>query len=316
MAEPMLRDYPEGITAIDTGLERPEMAAAYLLHHGDKAAFIETGTGHTPPRLLQALEAKGIARTQVRYVIVTHVHLDHAGGAGLLMEALPNAEMVVHPRGAPHVIDPSKLLAGAGAVYGEQALRQQFGDVRPVPESRVIQVEDGSELALGTRRLHFLDTPGHAKHHLCVWDPYSGGIFTGDTFGLSYRELDTDEGPFIFPTTTPVHFDPDAMHASIARLMSLEPDRAFLTHYGMVEQPQRLAEPLHSRIDTLVDLANAYARHGNERHQALYEEMMSWLIARLREHGCMLPRASLEELLATDVELNVQGLEVWLDRAR
>ena len=207
--------YPSNITAVDADFHRPRMAAAYIVRQGDRAAFIETGTRQTVPGLLAELHRQGLDREQLELVIVTHVHLDHAGGAGLLMQQLPNATLVAHPRGAPHMIDPARLEASVRRVYGDEEFDRTYGTLVPVPEGRVQIMEDGDELDLNGRKLTFMDSPGHARHHFCIWDETSRGWFTGDTFGLSYREFDTDRGAFIFPTTTPIEFDPSALHASV-----------------------------------------------------------------------------------------------------
>src|SRR5690606_23693744 len=148
-----------------------------------------------------ALEAAGLTPADVDWLILTHVHLDHAGGAGELMACLPNARLVVHPRGARHMIDPSKLWAGALAVYGEEEMQRSYGTLRPIPAERVVEAPDGHVVELAGRALRCLDTPGHARHHNAIHDEPSGCVFTGDTFGLSYRELDSARGPFVIPTT-------------------------------------------------------------------------------------------------------------------
>src|SRR5690606_20245617 len=142
--------------------------------------------------VMEALQARGLAAEDVAYVCVTHVHLDHAGGAGALMHRLPCARLVVHPRGARHMADPSRLVASARAVYGEVEFARIYGDIRAVDAARIVEAPDGLVLELNSRPLRFLDTPGHARHHYCIFDEVSRSFFTGDTFGLSYREFDVD----------------------------------------------------------------------------------------------------------------------------
>jgi glyoxylase-like metal-dependent hydrolase (beta-lactamase superfamily II) len=264
---------------------------------------------------MQVLELKGIAPEQVSYVIPTHVHLDHAGGAGALMQRLPRARMVIHPYGARHMIDPSKLAAGATAVYGEEAFKKSFGELVPVDEARVIEAPDGHRLGLGSRELLCLDTPGHARHHICIHDDQSQGIFTGDTFGLSYREFDTAAGPYLLATSTPIQFDPEAWHQTLDRLMDLSPQVIYLTHYCAVEQPQRLAEMLRSSLDRFTSIALAAdAAPGAERTEQIRSGLLQWLLTSLDQHGCSLPHAEVERLMAMDLELDAQGLEVWLQK--
>jgi len=310
---PATEDLGHGITAIDTGYVRPFFDASHLLVENGRAAFVDVGTTFSAPALLAALEAKGLRPEAVDYVILTHVHLDHAGGAGEMMRRLPGARLVVHPRGARHMVDPSKLWAGAAAVFGEEAMLRNYGSVVPVDPSRVIEAPEGFRLELGGRPLLFLDTPGHARHHVCVWDEASRSMFTGDTFGLAYRELASPRGAFILPTTTPVQFEPEALVASIERLLEYLPAAMLLTHYSSVTEIGRLAADLRRRVGELVALGR---REDGKRDRAghiragVEELFFGWSL----DHGVPLPRQRVRELLAPDVELNAQGLEVWLDR--
>jgi glyoxylase-like metal-dependent hydrolase (beta-lactamase superfamily II) len=302
-----------GIHTIDTGFVRPRFDAAYLVVENGRGAFIDCGTNFAVPRMLAALDEAGISAAEVDWLILTHVHLDHAGGAGELIARLPNAKLVVHPRGARHMIDPSVLWAGASAVYGEAVMEQTYGRLRPIPADRVIEAPDGHVVELAGRPLRCIDTPGHARHHLTVYDERANACFTGDVFGLSYRDFDTANGPFILPTTSPVQFDPPALHASIERLLALQPDAMYLTHYGRVEDVERLAADLHVQIDAMVDLARA--AHGKpDRHAVLMESLTDLYAARAAAHGWRHGRDALRQLLGMDIELNAQGLEVWLDR--
>lgn len=314
MTVPLYDDIGHGITRIDTGMVREGLAACYLLDGGDEFAVIETGTHRTVPAILALLEERGIDRNQVKFVIPTHVHLDHAGGVGGLMQALPEATLLVHPRGARHMIDPSKLKAGATAVYGEKAFAAIYGDVIPVDEHRVRSMEDLAEVMVGDRKLVFYDTPGHARHHFCVYDPASKGIFTGDTFGLSYPSLTTAKGPFILPTTTPVQFDPAALKASIRRLLALTPEHMYLTHYGRVDHPEGLGEQLLAMVDDFVALGQEVAATAEDSNleAELMVAMGGYLEQRLRAHGCELSESEFQTELGMDVRLNSQGLAVWL----
>jgi glyoxylase-like metal-dependent hydrolase (beta-lactamase superfamily II) len=302
-----------GIHVIDTGFQRPRFDAAYLVVENGRGAFVDCGTNHSLPRMLAALETNGLTPDDVDWLILTHVHLDHAGGAGELMAHLPHARLVVHPRGARHMIDPSKLWAGALAVYGEAEMQRSYGALRPVPAERVVEADDGHVVDLAGRALRCLDTPGHARHHNALWDERSRCCFTGDTFGLSYRELDSARGPFIIPTSTPVQFDPDALHASIERLLALQPAGMYLTHYGRVGDVPRLAVDLHDCIDAMVALARLHAG-ASDRHAVLTGALGDLYIARASAHGSPLDAAGVLDVLRMDIELNAQGLETWLDQ--
>ena len=310
---PNYYDLLEGITCIDTGYCRPELAASYLIVQGEQAAFIDTGTFYSVPAFLELLNVKGIERENVAYVMPTHAHLDHAGGAGELMRRLPNAKLIAHPRAAKHLIDPEALIAGATAVYGQTEFSRGFGRLVAVPAHRVIIAEDEFSLDLNGRRLLFLDTPGHAKHHYSIFDEVSQGFFTGDTFGLSYRELDCEAGALIFPSTTPVQFDPNAWHRSIERYLQFTPARMFLTHFGMVTDVPKLADDLHRSIDKFVNIA-LNAHQAADRHQRILTDMIQYLTAEARRLNPQVSADFCQTLYAFDLELNTQGLEIWLNR--
>jgi glyoxylase-like metal-dependent hydrolase (beta-lactamase superfamily II) len=311
---PELTRYADGITAIDTGYIRPRFDASHLVVDGGRAAFVDTGTSHSVPRLLDALDALGVAREQVDWVLITHVHLDHAGGAGELMRHLPNARCAIHPRGARHLVDPAKLIAGSIVVYGEERYHALYGEIVPIPEERVHVAGDGERIMLGGRTLELVHTPGHALHHYCIVDLDHRRMFTGDTFGLSYRDFDVDGRAFILPTTTPVHFDPDALIASVDRLLAYRPQAIYLTHYGEITEVERLGRELKQRVAAFVRLGRELAG-APERSARMREEMFRMLSVWLDEHGYTGDRALRHAILDGDVELNVQGLEHWLDRA-
>jgi len=302
-----------GVYLIDTLYLRPGLAASHLVVDEGRAAFVDTGAGPAAPRLLAALDELGIAREQVDYLFLTHVHLDHAGGAGQLMQALPNAQAVLHPRGAPHLIDPTKLIAGSIQVYGEELYRQLYGELIPVPADRVVVTEDRQRLRLGRRTFEFIDAPGHARHHHCPIDLDHREVYSGDNFGICYHELDTDRGPFMLPTTTPVQFDPDALHATVDRIMSYGPRRIFQTHFGPVTDLERLARDLHAAIVELVRIAREHAA-APDRRDRIEADMFRYFSVKLDEHGYTGDLARRHALLDDDVRLNTAGLEVWLDR--
>lgn len=302
-----------GITVVDTGFVRPQFDASYLLVENGRAAFIDTGPNNAVPRLLAVLQAQGVDRDAVDYVIPTHVHLDHAGGAGLLMRQLPNARMLIHPRGARHMIDPSALMEGVRAVYGTEVANRDYGELVPVPEQRVVTTSDGMVVELGGRPLRFMDTPGHARHHHCIWDEASRGWFTGDTFGIAYPELHTTQGPYVVPATAPVQFDQEALHASVARLLGVKPMLMYLTHYGAVAEPEKLSIQFLAQVDAMADAARALAK-APDRHEALKRAFCDIYISELRRVGSTQPESFLRDILATDIELNAQGLGAWLNK--
>ncbi len=302
-----------GVYAIDTGFQREGFDAAWLLVQDGRAAFIDTGTNFAVPRLLGALDALGLEREAVEMVIPTHVHLDHAGGVGLLMQALPAATLWAHPRGARHLIDPRVLYQGALAVYGQQEMDRSYGRLVPVDAARVKTTEEGMVLTLSGRTLRVLDTPGHARHHHCLWDEASRGVFTGDTFGLSYREFDVAGKAWVFPTSTPVQFEPGPLRDSVNRIAALKPEKLYLTHFAAVRDVPRLQSLFQELLDGMVALARQVPA-GAGRREALKAGLFGLYLRSLREHECALPDAQIHDLLEMDLELNAQGIEVWLDK--
>ena len=313
------RQLNDDIVCVDTEQHRPQMAACYLVGGDGHYAFVESGTSLSVPGLLDTLEELGVDRGAVDYVMPTHVHLDHAGGAGALLRKLPNARLVIHPRGARHMIDPSQLIAGATAVYGSEAMRATYGEIVPVPESRVIVADVAPdrdfELLLGNRRLQFIDAPGHARHHYAIWDEASRGWFTGDVFGLSYREFDSEDGNYLMPTTSPVQFDPEAWNATLDRLLGKSPAHVYLTHYGRVDAVPELARDLRQGLVAYQRIARMHA-DAPDRHARLYGDLMDFHLDQLRSRGNPVSEARARELLDIDVEINAQGLEIWLDRRK
>jgi glyoxylase-like metal-dependent hydrolase (beta-lactamase superfamily II) len=313
MLQPRLTRYADGITAVDVEYVRPGMAAAHIIEQDGRAAFVDTGTTHSVPYLLAALDELNINRAAVDFVFLTHVHLDHAGGAGALMQALPNARAVLHPRGAPHLIDPAKLIAASIVVYGEAAYRQLYGDLVPLPKERVLVTKDLERMSLAGREFEFVHTPGHALHHHAIVDLKHSGIFTGDTFGLSYREMDTANGAFIVPTTPPSQVDPTQLLQSVDRLSAYVPRYLYLMHYGRVTDVPRLAKSLKHQIREFERFAleNAAASDPAADIRRAMHELWCDLA---RQHGCDFTDAQIEEILGKDMGLNVQGLMVWLKR--
>lgn len=307
-------EYEHGVSCIDTELFRRGLASCYLVIDGAQAAFIDTGTRNSLPLLLEVLAAHQLTTDQVRWVMPTHVHLDHAGGAGALMQKCPNATLLVHERGAAHMINPSKLEAGSLAVYGAVRYEAAFGSLLPVPESRVQIARDGDTILLGERELQIIDTPGHARHHYVVWDKKSSGLFCGDSFGVSYPELNDGNRRFIFPPTTPVQFDPAAWHATINRLMEFHPDCVYLTHFGKHEDVAGLAADLHLQIEAYVAMAQAATADAGP--DSLANILMQHSLNELDSRQCAHDGKFIQRLLAGDMDLNAQGLLHWLHRER
>ncbi len=303
-----------GISVIDAHYIQQGIACIYLIQQGTRVTLIETGTSYSIPFILTALEKLGLSWNNVDYVIPTHIHLDHAAGAGELLELCPYAQLVIHPRGAPHMIDPKRLEAGTKAVYGEEKYRKLYGHLKPIAKQRVIIVEDNFELDFNARKLSFINTPGHALHHFCIYDQQSQGVFTGDTFGIAYQQLTHSKGEFIFATTTPVHFDPETLLKSIERIVSLQPQFIYLTHFGMIQLTTEVTQQLIQSIKTFVAIAKEEQHPIEGRVKRIEEKIMNWLLAQYQQTNAEYPLQETKKLLQMDCQLNAQGLDVWLKR--
>lgn len=301
------------IDVYDQGM--PERTACYLIV-ADKVALIETGATQGTVHIKTALKSLGIPPEKVEYIMVTHIHLDHAGGAGVLVRDLPNARVLVHPRGARHLIDPSRLIAGAKAVYGER-FDGFFGDILPIPEERVHTPEDGETLDLGGGRvLTFYHTPGHARHHFVVHDPASRGVFSGDALGLRFYALSKRIGrDFTLPSTSPSEFDPPATVETLDRMSGLDLEYIYFTHFGKAAD----APAILARNRVLVAVLEATGRDvlasgGNVKdiEEALWELVMRELAQygiSDREHPAVI-------FQALDMELNAEGIAYYLEKMK
>jgi glyoxylase-like metal-dependent hydrolase (beta-lactamase superfamily II) len=302
---------PHGVTVVDAEYVRPGYAAVHLLERNGRVAVIDTGTNDSVPLVLSALGQLGLPRTAVDWVFVTHVHLDHAGGAGLLMRELPGARAVAHPRAVPHLVDPSRLVEATRRVYGAERFERLYGEPLGIDAARIVETADGDRLPLGADELGVLHTPGHALHHHVLVDSRARAVFTGDTFGLSYRALDTEQGPCALPTTTPTQFDPEQLLGSIRRIAALSPEAVYMTHFGRVTHVARLAVSLSEQIEQHVRIAERHAR-ASERFAPIRADLRTLWLEVLRAHGA--PLALVDDLLASDLDLNAQGLVAWLER--
>ncbi|WP_163971477.1 MBL fold metallo-hydrolase [Oceanobacillus halotolerans] len=256
----------------------PERTGTYVIKE-DALTIVETGPSPSVKYIKQGLEKLGYTLDQVKYIIVTHIHLDHAGGAGLLLKECPNASVVVHPKGARHLVDPTKLARGARAIYGD-SFSELFDPIVPVPEDRLLIKGEGNTLAISdTCTLKFLDTPGHAKHHFSIYDPVSHGMFTGDTVGVRYEQLVRDGVDFFLPSTSPNHFDPEAMQESIDRMLDMNLDRIYYGHFGMTEKVELALHKVSEWLDIFVEEGEQVVAEGKG-----YDELAQRLLEHVKEH--------------------------------
>ena len=295
----------------------PRFTAAYLRIAGEECAFIEAHTSHALPRLLAALAERGKKPEQVRYVVVTHAHLDHAAGASALLAACPNATLLAHPRAAKNLVDPARLIAGATHVYGEERFAKLYGTIAPIPQERVKTLADDETFELGGATLRALHTAGHAWHHFAVDDPTLSTVYTGDTFGLVYPALQRGLR-FALATTSPTGFHAAEARKSVDRILALGRDAACLTHFDEVRDLDECARQLHRWID----LSDQWVTEGAASSLPT-KELEASISAKLREaiaqdtstRGLTLTPADWD-LLSLDIELNGQGLAYAAEEKR
>lgn len=285
----------------------PGVTAGYLIL-ADRPCLIETGTSTSTPTVRKALSALGIGPDDLATVVVTHIHLDHAGGVGDIAAAYPSAEIVVHERGARHLADPSRLLASARMVWGDK-LDTLFGTLRPTEASRIRALGETGTIDLGFgRHLSCYYTPGHAKHHVGLLDSLTGDLYVGDAAGVYLPETGD-----LRPATPPPDFDLDAALKSIDLFRSLQPERMLFTHYGPVEDVQPILERAAEELRIWVDLTKQAKAEGLDLDHA---------VAMVREKTKQRYKTTegdptlqgLETL--TGAEANVAGIMHWLDRTQ
>lgn len=292
---------------IDCDYQFKEYAASYLLIEGSKAAFVENNTTFCVPKLLRTLEQAGLQASDVEYIIVTHVHLDHAGGTSALMALCPNAVCLAHPRAVKHLVDPSRLVAGARHVYGEKRFSELYGEIGAVPAARVRALQDEEKLRWGAREFTFLHTRGHANHHFCIYDSSLEGTFTGDAFGIHYPSLQLS-GLFVFPSTSPTEFHAQEARESIYRVANCS-KRVFPTHFGECKEVLAMKEQLLDWIDFSEELQLRAAQSGLDSagRLALCQQDIDERFRReLQKRGLL--SAATWELTKLDRELNAAGI--------
>lgn len=308
-----------GIITVDShylGLEK--YAACYILQSGKESAIIETNTNFAVPGILNSLEIGGLSPFDVKYVILTHVHLDHAGGAGKLMEELPNAELIVHPRGARHMISPEKLIKSVKQVYGEEKYKKMYGEVIPVPEDRVVEAIDGMNLKLGNKTLKIIESPGHAKHHIIVFDRSDGTVFSGDSFGIAYPRFRYEKGILIFPSTSPVQFDPENAVKTFKKIEDLVPESVYLTHFGRLKNISEIKRELTECIEFFVHTGKKILKSkkpGQELSSSILEELWKYFDSKIFFLSGKHLTDSERDFLFLDFDLNSKGVAFFLEKS-
>ena len=310
-----IKKFEKNIFCFDTNYVRKKFASIHFIKENNKVLIIDTGTNHSAKSFINALSYMQITPSSVEWIILTHVHLDHAGGAGLLMQICPNAKLVLHPRGLRHMVDPQKLWSSVVAVYGQKTAEQQYGKLIAVNEERVLSVEEGSTIHFHGRILIFFDAPGHANHHILVFDETSSCFFTGDAFGISYPDLINAGKEFIFISSSPTQFDPVAYKKTVNKVLEMAPKACFLTHYSKIENISKNGNELLKQVDEYVEIAEKANKTEENAENAIAENLFALLLKKLKKVSNTHSSKNFRTLLELDLSLNAQGLKYWAERA-
>jgi len=306
-----ITSFEKNIFCFDANYFRKNFAAIHFINQNNKLLIVDTATNHSAKRLLNTLHSINISPESVEWIVLTHVHLDHAGGAGFLMKMCPNAQLAVHPRGVRHMVNPEKLWASVISVYGKEEAENQYGKLVPVDENRVVSVGEGEVIRFQNRRLQIFEAPGHANHHIVIFDEESKSFFTGDAFGIAYPELTSKDGEFIFISSTPTQFEPVKFDTTVKKIMEQKPKSCFLTHFSKIMNIEKNGFELLNQIDEYVTIAQL-ARSNHESQQELIRgKLFELLYKKLKKVDLNISKRKFGNLLSLDLSLNAQGLEYW-----
>lgn len=298
------------IDLLEAGKER--VTCSYLIK-AEKLTLVETGPGPSGEIILQVLEQEGYTLKDLSFIVVTHIHLDHAGAAGYLIKKCPNATLVVHPRGARHMIDPHRLIEGASKAFDD--LRTQLFPVCPVPQERIMMVEDEEVLDLGERKLTFYHGEGHAPHHMTIMDNLTKGLFSGDLLGLHFSELADLNIDFCLPSTAPPQFNPSAFLNSLEKIRQINPDWIFFSHYGAVkgltiDYLDICRQGIMEHLQIVKEVCDGDV---NVNWQKISRSLKTKIWENLIIRGFP-PGKPLPEYMEQNIDLNAKGLLDWWER--
>ncbi|HMY70141.1 MAG TPA: MBL fold metallo-hydrolase [Leptospiraceae bacterium] len=305
------------IRTIDCRYIKENLAASFLIQEGNECAFVETNTVYAVPYLLKTLEESGRKPEDVKYIIVTHVHLDHAGGTSELLKHCPKATVLAHPKTASHLTAPERLVQSSITVYGEEKFRELYGNIEPVPEKRIRIMKDGEELVWGRRKLRFIYTRGHANHHFVIYDSKSNSVFTGDSFGIAYPSLRNGKNIMIFPTTTPTDFEPDEAKKSFDLIAETGAEKAYLTHFGPITDLKSVSELLKQDMEEIRKSCIQAEKDNisDENLQSFFEEFWKEFFNKKADQTGIERKTVLAET-ALDAGINAMGLAFYIRRLR
>jgi glyoxylase-like metal-dependent hydrolase (beta-lactamase superfamily II) len=296
------------ILPVDCHYVEKQFAASFLLVKEGAAFFVECNTTHAIPYLLAAVEKEGLTADDVQGLLITHVHLDHAGGTGAFLKTFPKAKVYAHPKAARHLVDPSKLIASATAVYGEATLKKWYGTILPCDPNRVVVLEDGDSVSFQGSVMLTKHLRGHANHHLVMIEPETRTLFSGDSFGVAYPELNHKKGDVILASTSPTDFDGNAALQSIDWILAQTPKQIALTHFGMISEDKILvfAKILKDELEFSMELMQQTMRE-KLSVESIEERLRDFILRYFENRGTHLDQEDLR-LLALDLKVNAQGL--------
>ena len=306
-----ISSFEKNIFCFDANYFRKNFAAIHFINQNNKLLIVDTATNHSAKRFLNTLHSMNISPESVEWIVLTHVHLDHAGGAGLLMKMCPNARLAVHPRGVRHMVNPEKLWASVISVYGKQEAENQYGKLVPVDESRIIAVGEGEVIHFQNRRFQIFDAPGHANHHIVIFDEESKSFFTGDAFGIAYPELSGKDGEFIFISSTPTQFEPVKFDTTVKKIMEQKPKSCFLTHFSKIMNIKKNGYELLKQIDEYVAITQQAKNNHENQQELIREKLFELLYKKFKKVNLNISKREFGNLLSLDLSLNAQGLEYW-----
>ena len=307
----LISSFDKNIFCFDANYIRKRFAAIHFINQNNKILIVDTATNHSAKRFLNALQTMNISPECVEWIVLTHVHLDHAGGAGFLMRMCPNARLAVHPRGARHMVNPEKLWASVVSVYGKEDAEKQYGELIPVDENRVIAVGEGEVISFQNRKLQIFESPGHANHHIVIFDEESKSFFTGDAFGIAYPELTSTDGEFILISSTPTQFEPVKFDTTIKKIMEQKPKSCFLTHFSKIMNIEKNGYELLKQLDEYVSITQQASNNCESQQDQIKRKLFELLYKKLEKTNLNISKNKFGNLLSLDLSLNAQGLEYW-----
>ena len=307
----LISSFEQNIFCFDANYFRKNFAAIHFVNQDNKILIVDTATNHSAKRFLKTLQNMSISPESVEWIVLTHVHLDHAGGAGLLMKMCPNAQLAVHPRGVRHMVNPEKLWASVISVYGEKEAENQYGQLIPVDENRVVAVGEGEVIRFQNRRLQIFDAPGHANHHIVIFDEESKSFFTGDAFGIAYPELTSEDGEFVFISSTPTQFEPVKFDATIKKILEQKPKSCFLTHFSKITNIEKNGYELLKQINEYVTITQQVKNNHENQQERIRVKLFELLYKKAKKVNLNISKHEFGNLLSLDLSLNAQGLEHW-----